>query len=68
MDHGFQGREGQEMPIMPDLFVEQISQRYIQLYEQVTGQTFVPDTDPEPADRIERAITTFLADRNQPAT
>ncbi|HRW74876.1 MAG: phosphoribosylaminoimidazolesuccinocarboxamide synthase [Lewinellaceae bacterium] len=63
MDHGFQGKEGQEMPIMPDLFVEQISQRYIQLYEQVTGQTFVPDTDPDPADRIERAITAFLSER-----
>lgn len=64
MDHGFQGKEGQEMPIMPDLFVDQISQRYIQLYEQVTGQSFVPDTNPSPADRIERAITSFLSERN----
>lgn len=63
MDHGFQGKEGQEMPIMTDLFVDQISQRYIQLYEQVTGQSFVPETDPSPADRIERAITSFLSER-----
>ena len=63
MDHGFQGKEGQVMPIMTDLFVDQISQRYIQLYEQVTGQSFVPETDPSPADRIERAITSFLSER-----
>ncbi len=60
MAHGFQGKEGQEMPLMPDLFVEQISQRYIQLYEQVTGQAFQPDLHPQPADRIETAVRSFL--------
>lgn len=39
--HGFQGLEGQEMPVMPDEFVWEISNRYIQLYEIITGQTFV---------------------------
>lgn len=64
MDHGFQGKEGQEMPIMPDLFVDQISQRYIQLYEQVTNQPFQPDLSAHPADRIEQAITDFLCDQS----
>jgi len=39
--HGFQGLEGQEMPVMPDEFVWEISNRYIQLYEIITGQLFV---------------------------
>ncbi len=39
--NGFQGKDGQIMPAMPDEFVAQISQRYIELYEQITGKTFV---------------------------
>ena len=39
--HGFQGLEGQFMPIMSDSFVEQVSKRYIELFEQVTGQAFI---------------------------
>ena len=41
MDHGFQGKEGQQMPVMPDEFVQSVSDRYIELYEKVTGQTFI---------------------------
>lgn len=41
MDHGFQGLEGQKMPPMPDDIVWQISDRYIQLYELITGTSFV---------------------------
>jgi len=40
MAHGFQGKEGQLMPIMPDPLVEQVTERYIELYERVTGQAF----------------------------
>ena len=39
--NGFQGKDGQAMPAMPDEFVAQISQRYIELYEQITGKIFV---------------------------
>lgn len=39
--NGFQGLEGQEMPTMPDDFVWQVSDRYIQLYELITGNAFV---------------------------
>lgn len=39
--NGFQGLEGQEMPTMPDGFVWQVSDRYIQLYELITGNAFV---------------------------
>ncbi len=41
MDNHFQGLEEQEMPEMPDDFVELVSERYIQLYEYITGEAFV---------------------------
>ena len=40
MEHGFQGKTGQQMPDMPDAFVELVSNRYIELFERVTGATF----------------------------
>lgn len=40
MAHGFQGKEDQLMPMMPNSFVEEVSERYIELYEKVTGQAF----------------------------
>lgn len=48
MSKGFQGLEGQQMPEMDDAFVDLVSNRYIQLYEQMTGKDFekAPD-DPE---------------------
>src|SRR5690606_24883010 len=45
MAKGFQGLEGQQMPEMDDDFVASVSQRYIRLYEQMTGQTFIPEPD-----------------------
>lgn len=40
MDHGFQGKEGHIMPVMPDAFVDTVSARYIQLFELITGKSF----------------------------
>lgn len=40
MANGFRGLEGQEMPAMPDAFVEEVSERYIGLYERLTGRSF----------------------------
>lgn len=40
MAHGFQGLEDQLMPVMPDAFIEQVSERYIELYERLTGRAF----------------------------
>lgn len=42
MENGFQGLEGQKMPEMPDNFVQKITDRYVELFEKVTGKTFVP--------------------------
>lgn len=40
MDNGFQGKEGQQMPQMTDEFVQHVSERYIELFEKVTGHSF----------------------------
>ncbi|HET8574523.1 MAG TPA: phosphoribosylaminoimidazolesuccinocarboxamide synthase [Edaphocola sp.] len=40
MDNGFQGKDGQQMPKMTDEFVHHVSERYIELFEKVTGQRF----------------------------
>lgn len=60
MANGFQGKEGQKMPDMPDAFVEEISARYIELYEKVTGLPFLKDESGDPLARIERNILTAL--------
>jgi phosphoribosylaminoimidazole-succinocarboxamide synthase len=44
MANGFQGKEGQQMPFMPDEFVNIITERYIELFEIVTGKKFVRNT------------------------
>ncbi len=56
MANGFQGKDGQQMPVMPDEFVNEISERYIELYERVTGRTFVRDASDDPESRIEGNI------------
>lgn len=53
MDNGFQGKEGQQVPEMTDEVVKQISDRYIELYEHVTGKKFVKE-DVSEADMVTR--------------
>jgi phosphoribosylaminoimidazole-succinocarboxamide synthase len=58
--NGFQGKTGQTVPDMSDEWIDQISRRYIELYETMTGQSFRPADDSDPAGRIERAINHAL--------
>lgn len=60
MAHGFQGKEGQLMPIMPDPMVEQVTERYIELYEKVTGQAFEKAETENISKRIEQNILKSL--------
>ena len=60
MDHGFQGLEDQLMPAMPDSFVEEVSERYIELYEKVTGKDFERAETGRLAERIEGSIRAYL--------
>jgi phosphoribosylaminoimidazole-succinocarboxamide synthase len=50
MEHGFQGREGDTLPNLPDDFRVTVAERYVELYETLTGTTFepAPPEDPEP--------------------
>ncbi|MBL7815869.1 MAG: phosphoribosylaminoimidazolesuccinocarboxamide synthase [Saprospiraceae bacterium] len=58
--HGFQGLEGQLMPIMPDTFVAETSERYIELYENITGKTFEKADTENILERIEQNILRSL--------
>ena len=61
MDNGFQGKEGQEMPVMPDEFVEEVSERYIDLYERLTGVSFKKmDGEMYGPEAISNIVTEYL--------
>jgi len=61
MANGFQGKEGQKVPEMTDEIVEGISNRYIELYENITGEKFQKaDTTTDLAARIEQNVTKYL--------
>ncbi len=60
MENGFQGKEGQQIPEMTDEIVESISNRYIELYEQVTGEKFIKSPSDDIHNRIEENINNFL--------
>ena len=58
--NGFQGKDGQTVPTMSDEWTNQISQRYVELFETVTGQSFEPADDTDPLNRIERNVLKAL--------
>ncbi len=60
MEQGFQGQEGQKLPEMDDAFVEMVSKRYIELYETIVGEKFIPADTFEVKDRIEKNVSNFL--------
>ncbi|MFH6985432.1 phosphoribosylaminoimidazolesuccinocarboxamide synthase [Marinoscillum luteum] len=60
ISHGFQGKEGQEIPEMTKEFVDSVSQRYIELFEQITGRYFVKDTVENIIKRIDTNVNNTL--------
>jgi phosphoribosylaminoimidazole-succinocarboxamide synthase len=60
MANGFQGKEGQKVPEMTPEVVDGITDRYIELYEHITGVPFVKAEDADLTARIEKNIDTFL--------
>ena len=60
MENGFQGKEGQQVPEMTDEIVTSISERYIELYEHITGEKFVKEDTSNIAERIEKNVTEYL--------
>lgn len=61
IENGFQGKDGQSIPEMTPEVVNSISERYIELFEQVTGESFVKDENQNPLDRIKTNIEHYLA-------
>ncbi len=60
IENGFQGKEGQSVPEMSEAWINEISERYIELYEKVTGDTFVKHPTEEIAARVENNILKAL--------
>jgi phosphoribosylaminoimidazole-succinocarboxamide synthase len=60
MAHGFQGLEDQIMPVMSDDFVETVSNRYIELYERVTGKVFEKETNINMEERIYKNVMNVM--------
>jgi phosphoribosylaminoimidazole-succinocarboxamide synthase len=60
MDNGFQGKAGQQVPEMTPAIVESISNRYMELYEHITGEKFVKEEGTDLKARIEKNVTDYL--------
>ncbi|MGZ3873195.1 MAG: phosphoribosylaminoimidazolesuccinocarboxamide synthase, partial [Mucilaginibacter sp.] len=60
IENGFQGKEGQVVPVMTNEIVQSISDRYIELYEQITGEAFVKPENDNVLERVEKAINSGL--------
>ena len=60
MAHGFQGRDGEIMPDMPDEFISTVTSRYIELYEKVTGHKLQVDPIENIQDRVQKNILKYL--------
>ena len=59
--NGFQGLEGQNIPDMNEAFIASVSERYIELYEQITGDEFVKADVSDVLNRVEKNINAYLA-------
>jgi len=61
IERDFQGKEGQVIPELPDEFINEVSERYVELYENITGETFVREEHDNIPGRIENSIKSYLA-------
>ena len=61
MENGFQGKDGQKVPEMTPAIVQSISDRYIELFENITGEKFVKEDTSNIAERIEKNVMNFLS-------
>ena len=61
MENGFQGKTGQVVPEMTDEFVNSVSERYIELYEMITGEKFIKADVSKILNRVESNIMSYLS-------
>ena len=60
IENGFQGKEGQEIPNMSASYCESVSERYIELFEHITGESFVKEDVTDVVKRVESNIMNYL--------
>ena len=60
IENGFQGKEGQSIPFMSEEFVASVSERYIELFEHITGEKFVKQEVDDILERVENNILQYL--------
>lgn len=63
ISQGFQGLEGQSVPEMSDAYIETVSERYIELYENITGETFIKADLTDLNNRINQNVRRFLSEQ-----
>lgn len=61
IENGFQGKEGQQVPTMTENYVTSVTERYIELYENIVGEKFIKADLNDVAARIEKNVTAFLS-------
>lgn len=60
IENGFQGKDGQQIPEMSEEYCESVSERYIELYELITGDKFIKEDVSNVLERVEKNITDYL--------
>jgi len=60
IENGFQGKEGQNIPHMSDDYCNEVSERYIELFELITGDNFVKEDVSNVLNRVEENISNYL--------
>ncbi|MBO5663570.1 MAG: phosphoribosylaminoimidazolesuccinocarboxamide synthase [Bacteroidales bacterium] len=63
IENGFQGKDGQQVPYMSEEYCNSVTDRYIELYEQVTGKKFEKAESEDVLTRIEKNVSDYLASR-----
>ncbi|WP_339611177.1 phosphoribosylaminoimidazolesuccinocarboxamide synthase [uncultured Planktosalinus sp.] len=61
IENGFQGKEGQQVPTMSDEYVESVSERYIELYENITGEVFQKADASDISSRIQNNVLSYFS-------
>lgn len=63
IENGFQGQEGQQIPEMTDAYIESVSERYIELYENILGEKFIKADIDNIDQRIDKNVSEYLASK-----
>jgi phosphoribosylaminoimidazole-succinocarboxamide synthase len=63
IENGFQGHEGQQIPEMTDAYIESVSERYIELYENILGEKFVKADIDNIDQRIDKNVLDYLSSK-----